>query len=569
MSNKKNRIWLAVMMALVCFLLTACGCKHEETAFINTKSTTCTQDGYTGDTQCLSCEKIIAKGEVIPAAGHTKGNPTNVAEATCTKEGYTGDVYCITCGELLTKGEAIAVIAHTPDDVHNAAEATCAKEGYTGDVLCKVCGTMLSQGQTIAKLAHTPEDQPRNASVPTCTKDGYSGDIYCSVCSTPVTSGSVIPATGHSWGEAIGVVEPTCLKTGYSGDRICTVCGTVMKGETLAVTDHHFENNVCTICAWPVPGYYADGKLVMTWEELKANGYIEVSGGRLVNAPGNFSGGIVVIGEDVTKVSRVELNAYEVWLPKTLSKIYSSFEGFEKLVMSYCTEITEIPQYFVCGDKKLKEIILPETIKTIESSAFGSVKNLEKISLPQGLTSIDYSAFAGTPLTEITLPEGIQYVRGFERTKLTELTVPSSVLALCQMPMSLQRLDLSAATICNMNFSEHMFPNGVGTEDSRLIFLLPEQVSGENVGFYFSSWGSTCYIEKIAIPYGIKRLTLENTDVLTLVIPTSVTKVQLNFGCAIGTIKYCGSEQQWRMIGGSDKIAGIPIEFNYNPEEAE
>ncbi len=679
MSNKKDRIWLAVMMVLVCFLLTACGCKHEETKVINTKPATCTEDGYTGDTQCLNCEKIITQGEIIPATGHTKGNPTDVADATCTTEGYTGNIYCITCGEMLTKGEAIAMIAHTPDDVHNAAEATCSAEGYTGDVLCKVCGTMLSQGQIIAKIEHTPdeihnalaatcsaegytgdvlckvcgamltqgesiaklahtpdeihnavaatcsaegytgdvlckvcgevleqgttiemlphtsEEQPRNASVPTCTQDGYSGDIYCSVCSALVTSGNAIPATGHSWGDAIGVVEPTCLKTGYSGDRTCTVCGTLMNGEDLAVTDHNFENNVCTICAWPVPGYYVEGELVMTWEDLKANGYIEVSEGVIVNAPGNFSDGVLVIGEDVTHVQYDDafdeglINASEVWLPRTISELEDNIEGIEKLVMSYCTKMSKIGGLLNAQfDTKLKDITLPETIKSINAYAFGGCENLVKINFPEGLTYIGEGAFEETALKEITfpstlveiknhafensklervtLPEGIQHVSGFVGTQLTGLTIPSTVLELDEMPASLRRLDLSAATLCNMAFSSTLFRYGVGTEDGRLVLILPEQVLGENTNLSFSYYNGSGYFEEIAIPFGIKTLSMEYTDVLTLVIPTSVTKLTIKSRCEIGKIKYSGSEQQWRMIGGSDELAGIPIEFNYKAE---
>lgn len=43
---------------------------HTETKVENAKDATCTEDGYTGDTVCIVCGKVVAKGEVIKATGH-------------------------------------------------------------------------------------------------------------------------------------------------------------------------------------------------------------------------------------------------------------------------------------------------------------------------------------------------------------------------------------------------------------------------------------------------------------------------------------------------------------------
>ena len=43
---------------------------HTETKVENAKDATCTEDGYTGDTVCAVCGKVLAKGEVIKALGH-------------------------------------------------------------------------------------------------------------------------------------------------------------------------------------------------------------------------------------------------------------------------------------------------------------------------------------------------------------------------------------------------------------------------------------------------------------------------------------------------------------------
>lgn len=73
---------------------------HLNTTIINVKQENCTENGYTGDTQCSDCEEIIVYGESIPALGHTWKNtktyPTEIV-ADCT----TDAVYwqeCETCG---------------------------------------------------------------------------------------------------------------------------------------------------------------------------------------------------------------------------------------------------------------------------------------------------------------------------------------------------------------------------------------------------------------------------------------------------------------------------------------
>ena len=42
-------------------------CTHDNTELRDAKEATCTEDGYTGDTYCLDCGQLLAKGELIPA----------------------------------------------------------------------------------------------------------------------------------------------------------------------------------------------------------------------------------------------------------------------------------------------------------------------------------------------------------------------------------------------------------------------------------------------------------------------------------------------------------------------
>ncbi len=57
------------------------GCNHSNTEVRGAVESTCTEDGYTGDTYCADCGELLAEGEVIPAACPTAGYtdvPVNV-----------------------------------------------------------------------------------------------------------------------------------------------------------------------------------------------------------------------------------------------------------------------------------------------------------------------------------------------------------------------------------------------------------------------------------------------------------------------------------------------------------
>ena len=77
----------------------------------NVKAATCTEDGYTGDSVCKWCGKVLKAGEVVKAAGHTPEEVAAVA-ATCTETGLTAGSKCSVCGEVLTAQEVVPALGH-------------------------------------------------------------------------------------------------------------------------------------------------------------------------------------------------------------------------------------------------------------------------------------------------------------------------------------------------------------------------------------------------------------------------------------------------------------------------
>ena len=79
----------------------------------------------------------------------------------------------------------------------------------------------------------------------------------------------------------------------------------------------------------------------------------------------------------------------------------------------------------------LEKITFPDTVSTIESSAFLTCPNLDNVVLPPNLLTLEAAVFWGCiGLTNITLPDGLTKIDTYafeECTGLTEITLPDSV----------------------------------------------------------------------------------------------------------------------------------------------
>ena len=245
---------------------------------------------YYGDAQCQKqLETIVAP--VDPANHQGKKQVKEAVEATCGEKGYSGDTYCLGCKKLIEKGEEIpATEDHTPkevywwnDDQHwyrcadcdAAVESTKADHTYKWIVdkvptesaegkkhqECVDCGHETKLDTMIDRLEHDPKKVEGKA--PTCTKEGIKEHFYCVNCRLYFDSengepgnqiskaGTVLPSTEHNFdskwftdekshwrvcdcGELqkkeahdfvrVGVVDADADHTGYSGDKVCFVC---------------------------------------------------------------------------------------------------------------------------------------------------------------------------------------------------------------------------------------------------------------------------------------------------------------------------------------------------------
>lgn len=214
-------------------------CSHSKATIINTVYATCTKSGYSGDTVCAACKKILAKGKTIPAKGHTKGKYHERIPSTCSSKGQAAYYECKNCKTKLDdKGKVLTniILDYDPDAhvggtyMEGVLLPTCTKLGYTGDVHCKSCKMIVTKGSNIAAKGHSPVKE--NDVAATCTKAGYTGATTCKTCKATLIARKTIPQIAHSW-DAGKITQYTTYSSTGTKTYTCKSCGT-HKTETIA-----------------------------------------------------------------------------------------------------------------------------------------------------------------------------------------------------------------------------------------------------------------------------------------------------------------------------------------------
>ena len=86
-------------------------CIHNKKT--QTVAATCETEGET-KVVCTKCGEVFETNK-IPATGHKNTEIRNKVDATTTTEGYTGDTYCKDCGKLIASGTKIEKLPSKSD----------------------------------------------------------------------------------------------------------------------------------------------------------------------------------------------------------------------------------------------------------------------------------------------------------------------------------------------------------------------------------------------------------------------------------------------------------------------
>lgn len=620
----KKRLMVAALLLCVVFVLTGCACKHENAQVINQQEADCLNEGYTGDTMCPDCNKVIAQGKTIPVTAHGEAYLDSEKAATCTAEGYTGDRRCSDCHTVLTPGAAVPMLAHSPETVGvivvscttdgytgdsqcsmckallekgesipaeghqpgervNVQAASCVVEGYTGDILCTVCGETLEKGEALPLTEHTP-GKLYNAIEPTCTSIGYTGTAGCTWCGMTVIYAEEIPRKEHSWGEMEGVVEANCTQEGYTGDRTCTVCHQTEKGQIIPRAPHAYADNVCTVCGWMTPGLYNGGELVFTWEQLVENGLIEIAvmdrNARAYEGYTNFD----IIAEDMEGTLVVDESINMIgFVGDTFIYGYRTFGNCKGLKEVYLPCTLNFIGRFPFERSGVEKIHFFGEISLIMDGAFKKAEGLRHFDVPEGITSIGFDTFADcTSLESVTLPSTLKEIgyRGFYGCEsLRQIDLPeglesidkgafaASGLESVVLPSTLTYLGKEAFSSCSNLTTADASRTQLTKLEPRVFnscnftyAKLPATLVEADDGF------GTAPIEILELPRGFNLLRYEPNlrHLKTIVWPLSfVDKGKVLVNAKPEKVYYEGSEMQWKTLLG-DRYPEAEMIFNYD-----
>jgi len=130
--------------------------------------------------------------------------------------------------------------------------------------------------------------------------------------------------------------------------------------------------------------------------------------------------------------SKTELVQYPIGNERTSYIIPDSVTTIEESAFSSCKNITSISfpdsvttigdwAFYYCDN--LSDISFGKGLKTIGECAFYQCRSLTTVSLPDGITSVGFYSFCWTPIKEIYIPASIENLdyHSFERSELTNI----------------------------------------------------------------------------------------------------------------------------------------------------
>ena len=247
--------------------------------------------------------------------------------------------------------------------------------------------------------------------------------------------------------------------------------------------------------------------------------------------------GVVAIGSEAFKNSKItsillpntlELisnNAFEstylrkIVIPDGVSVIGESAFAYNNDLVEVVipNSVTKIGAKAFNGSRLLK-FNVPDSITKIESCTFGNLdfgQGSLSISIPNSVTDIEGCAFWNSGITNVVFGDSIKNLAGFSRNKLSQLTVPNSVVI------------IGANAFSNNPLFRLEIPNTVQTIDS---------------------WAfRNTYLSEIVLPESVKTIGemafADNPRLKTISIPDKLESLGVNVFLntpLLQTILYCG-----------------------------
>ena len=299
-----------------------------------------------------------------------------------------------------------------------------------------------------------------------------------------------------------------------------------------------------------------DTPVTLTWDELKT--------GKDASK----------YGYDASKISNTQIgdSAFstialkEIVIPNTVTSIENkAFFGCKSLLsISISDNVVSIGDRAFQNCTSLTSIDIPSGVTSIGDSAFQKCTSLTSIDIPSGVTLIGNMVFSGCKnLINITIPDGVTSIgdSAFQSCEsLTSITIPDSVTSIKCGAF------LGCTNLININI-----PDGV-TLIEDCTFQNCESLTSITIPDGVTSIGDSAFakctsLTSITIPGGvtlIKEYAFNGcTNLRSITISDSVISIKnwVFNGCkSLTEIKYGGTKDQWKKIlTGNNWTLNIPV----------
>lgn len=234
------------------------------------------------------------------------------------------------------------------------------------------------------------------------------------------------------------------------------------------------------------------------------------------------------------------------------------------------SSVTEIGKDAFCGCSSLKEVNIPYGVTSIGEYAFSGCKALPEIVLPDSVTSIGNGAFSScSALTEIAIPSSVTEIGSNAffscrnlNTFITRGAVASVGYAAFDECPKLKNVKASSLDAwLQLSFEDAA---ASPARNARTIYVGDELLTDTDVVIPDTVTSIN--------PYAFNNF----THFTSVYIPKSVTTIgKYAFSvsnCVNTTVKYAGSEEEWKQISIADNngllTGSAPIYYNQSPEKS-
>lgn len=213
-----------------------------------------------------------------------------------------------------------------------------------------------------------------------------------------------------------------------------------------------------------------------------------------------------------------------ICVPSTVTKSDQSFADAELLdTVTFGEGITAIPEDMFEQNQSLRSLTIPDTVTTLGKDSFANMKGLESIVIPNSVTDWGQWVFTGcTKLKNLTIGTGTTYIpaNAFEACKdLTEVVIPDNITTIGTAAFK------DCSKLAKVTFSKNLADIGSYSFERTALteVTIPASLSKGNYTFH-----QCAGLKTVKFAEGITKLAdamFSNTAVDNVTIPETITEL--------------------------------------------